>query len=81
LRVTHDHVAIWSVGPEPQRLAAHARADRRGRWMVDEMHWSGLPGAGGTAPSAGALIIELNRSPAQPVARRDLGLYDRAAAR
>ena len=42
-RVTHDAVAIWSLGPEPTLLATHARARRKGAWVVDRAHWDGLP--------------------------------------
>ncbi len=48
LRVTKDQVAIWSLGREPECLATHPRADRRGRWVVDPRHWDGLPA--GQAP-------------------------------
>jgi hypothetical protein len=79
LRVTAAEVAIWNTGPGAELLATHRRAERRGQWVIDEAHWNGLPGAGGTPPSPGALIIELNRA-AAPVAHRALAVYDEAAA-
>ena len=45
LRVTPAEVAIWSLGRQPQLLATHPRATRRGSWQVDQTHWDGLPGS------------------------------------
>jgi hypothetical protein len=84
-RVTHDTVAIWTVGPEPILLATHARARRKGSWVVDPAHWDGLPWAPGAAdlpPCEAVGPAELDpvlaRIPkaATPVARRDLTTYD-----
>ncbi len=84
-RVTHDTVAIWTLGPEPQLLATHARARRKGAWVVDRSHWDGLPHApeAATLPPCEAVSPdELEpvwaRIPkaATPVARRDLATYD-----
>lgn len=91
LRVTPETVAIWTTGPEPRRLATHARSHRRGSWVVDPAHRVGLPrgnhGALGLPPcaeDAGELPPELARLPwvaSTVVARRDLATYDRAGRR
>jgi hypothetical protein len=83
-RVTADAVAIWSPGPEPALLATHARARRKGTWVVDRSHWDGLPAAPDAAPlppcerAGEGLDPALARMPkaATPVARRDLATYD-----
>ena len=84
-RVTHDAVAIWSLGPEPVLLATHERSRRKGAWVVDRSHWDGLPFAPGATelpPCAAVGPDELEpvwaRIPkaATPVARRDLASYD-----
>ncbi len=89
LRVTADTVAIWTPGAEPTLLATHDRARTRGSWMVDPAHWDGLPD-GRTRTSADDLVAPIrdeaelmaSRSAlaAVPVARRDLGTYDRIGA-
>lgn len=83
LRVSPEEVAIWSLGADPRLLATHARARRRGSWIVDPTHWDGLPdrrhpGAGPADPPAAALGDEFARIPAAdtPVARRDPATYD-----
>jgi hypothetical protein len=43
LRVTPAEVAVWSLGRHPRLLATHARAAGRGAWVVNEVHWDGLP--------------------------------------
>ena len=82
-RVTHDTVAIWTLGPEPTLLATHRRSRRRGAWVVDRSHWDGLPAAPEAVDlppceSAGGLEPVWARIPkaTTPVARRDLGTYD-----
>ena len=84
-RVTHDAVAIWTLGPSPQLLATHARSRRKGAWVVDPSHWDGLPHApeATTLPPCEAVgPDELEpvwaRIPkaATPVGRRDLATYD-----
>ena len=84
-RVTCDRVAIWSLGPEPTLLATHARARRKGTWVVDRSHWDGLPAAPGAVelPACEAVGAEglepvWARIPkaTTPVARRDLATYD-----
>ncbi len=84
-RVTHDAVAIWTLGPEPALLAAHRRSRRRGAWVVDRAHWDGLPSAPEAVElpaceRAGGLELEpvWARIPkaATPVARRELATYD-----
>lgn len=82
-RVTHDAVAIWSLGPSPVLLATHRRARRRGSWVVDRAHWDGLPSAPEATElppceSAGWLEPVWARIPkaTTPVARRDLATYD-----
>jgi hypothetical protein len=84
-RVTHDAVAIWTLGPEPTLLATHQRSRRRGAWVVDRAHWDGLPwapessdrppceSAGGELEPVWARIPQA----ATPVARRDLATYDK----
>ncbi len=83
--VTHDTVAIWNLGPEPQLLATHRRSRRKGAWMVDRSHWDGLPHApeAATLPPCEAVgPDELEpvwaRIPkaATPVGCRDLATYD-----
>jgi transposase len=52
VRVTPATVAIHALtaGPdESTLLAVHARAERRGSWVVDERHWDGLPDGTGRA--------------------------------
>jgi transposase len=84
-RVTHDTVAIWTLGPEPTLLATHARARRKGSWVVDRSHWDGLP----WAPSATSLppceavgpdavdpLLARIPKATTPVARRELTTYD-----
>jgi hypothetical protein len=84
LRVTPGEVAIWTLGADPQLLAVHARAARRGAWVIDETHWDGLPdGArpevGPAAESQPVAQLPLLADHAQPsVGRRDLGCYDLA---
>jgi transposase len=51
LRVTPAEVAIWSLGRQPQLLATHPRATRRGSWQVDQIHWDGLPGSAAPRPA------------------------------
>ncbi len=83
-RVTHDTVAIWTLGPEPTLLATHARARHKGSWVVDPAHWDGLPWAPGAAlpPCAAVGADELDPLLARipkattPVARRELATYD-----
>jgi len=88
LRVTPEEVAIWSLGCEPQLLATHARAQARGSWVVDEVHWDGLPdGRGGNAGPAlplpeplpddvlAGLLVRFAAA-SVPVARRDIAAYD-----
>ncbi len=84
-RVTHDTVAIWTLGPEPALLATHARARRKGSWVVDRSHWDGLPWAPKAAqlPPCEAVGPDevdplLARIPkaTTPVARRELTTYD-----
>jgi transposase len=84
LRITKDEVAIFTLGSEPQHLATHARAPRRGSWVVDEEHWDGLPHGTraheGPSASAGAKRSR-NDQPPLPgsgtiVARRALSAYD-----
>jgi hypothetical protein len=73
LRATPEAVAIWSLGVEPQRLATHPRARRRGSWVVDEAHWDGLPD--GRGPHAAPV------SSAEPLSQGELsGLLARFAA-
>jgi len=43
LRVDVETAAIWTPGAEPRLLATHARAHCRGTWIVDPVHWDGLP--------------------------------------
>ncbi len=84
-RVTHDTVAVWTLGPEPTPLATHSRARRKGSWVVDRSHWDGLP----WAPSATSLppceavgpeeldpLLARIPKATTPVARRDLTTYD-----
>ena len=84
-RVTHDHVAIWTVGAEPVLLATHGRSRHKGAWVVDPDHWDGLPWAPGAAQLPPCEAVGPNelepvwaRIPkaATPVARRDLATYD-----
>ncbi len=83
-RVTHDSVAIWTLGPAPELLATHRRSRRKGAWVVDRSHWDGLPHAPEAAlpPCETVASDELEpvwaRIPkaATPVARRDLATYD-----
>jgi transposase len=84
-RVTHDHVAIWTLGSEPVLLATHHRAHRKGAWVVNRAHWDGLPNAPGAAELPPCEAVGPNelepvwaRIPkaATPVARRDLATYD-----
>jgi hypothetical protein len=42
VRAEADTVTIHAVGGGPQ-LAGHARATRRGSWVIDPAHWDGLP--------------------------------------
>lgn len=92
LRVTPGEVAIWTLGAEPRLLARHARARARGSWVVCEAHWDGLPDGRGphTGPAAplpeplaedqlAGLLAHLAAA-AVPVARRDIGSYDRLFA-
>jgi transposase len=85
--VTHDTVAIWTIGPHPQLLATHRRSRRRGAWVVDRTHWDGLPAAPDAAAlppcerdvdDHGGLDPVWARIPkaATPVARRALSVYD-----
>ncbi len=84
LRVTRSEVAIWSLGPQPQPLAAHRRARSRGSWVVEEAHWDGLPALGDSAVELVAPVCandaELMASRSAKahiaVARRDLATYD-----
>ena len=84
-RVTHDAVAIWTLGPSPELLATHRRSRRKGAWVVDRSHWDGLPHAPGAADlppceavGRGELEPVWARIPkaATPVARRELSTYD-----
>jgi hypothetical protein len=50
LRVTPTQVAIWSLGPSQELLATHPRATGRGGWVVDQLHWDGLPNRADTQP-------------------------------
>jgi transposase len=50
LRVTPAEVTIWSLGPGQLQLAVHARAARRGAWVVDQAHWDGLPNRADAQP-------------------------------
>ena len=87
LRVTPEQVAIWSLGGEPRLLARHPRAKERGRWVVDEAHWDGLPDGRGAHAGPATPLPEplpddvlaglLVRFAADvPVARRDIASYD-----
>jgi transposase len=84
-RVTHDNVAIWTLGPTPQLLATHRRSRRKGAWVVDRSHWDGLPHAPEAAvppcETVGADELEPVRAripkAATPVGRRDLTTYDK----
>lgn len=88
LRVTNDTVAMWTTGEEPEHLATHRRSRRRGAWVIDPAHRVGLPAGGhrrlpalpACDADAAELPPELARLPwvTTPVARRDLGSYDRA---
>jgi transposase len=83
LRVTPGEVAIWTLGADPQRLATHPRAARRGAWVVDQAHWEGLPDGTGSelGPPAQEQPVAQLPLPARdqpPVGRRDLGTYDLA---
>jgi transposase len=42
VRAEAGMVTIHAIGGGPQ-LAAHARATRRGSWVIDPAHWDGLP--------------------------------------
>lgn len=42
VRVEADTVTIYATGGGPL-LATHARAARRGSWVIDPAHWDGLP--------------------------------------
>jgi transposase len=84
-RVTPDHVTIWTLGPSPVLLATHERSPRKRAWVVDPVHWDGLPHAPGAADLPPCEAVGPNelepvwaRIPkaATPVARRDLGVYD-----
>lgn len=89
LRVTRDEVAVWTLGGEPELLAAHVRARTRGSWVTDPSHWDGLPDGtrphqGPTAapaaapdPEGDALATLIVRAAAVEVARRHPGAYDR----
>ncbi len=88
-RVTHDRVAIWTLGPEPALLATHERSRHKGAWVVERSHWDGLASAPEVAPlppceRAGGVDLEpvWARIPkaATPVARRDLSTYDAVGA-
>lgn len=88
LRVTPEEVRIFTLGAEPHLLAVHRRARQRGRWVVEEAHWDGLPDgrgshAGPQAPlpeplPAGELAALMVRFAAVevPVAHRDIASYD-----
>lgn len=86
LRVTPEEVRIFTLGAEPRLLATHRRARERGRWVVDERHWDGLPDgrgphAGPAAPLPARAKEELagllgRFAATVPVARRDIGCYD-----
>lgn len=85
LRITADQIAIYTLGADPTHLATHARARRKGSWVVDPTHWDGLPGGPDRGPThtprdhdveadrLGALVVD--------VARRSLADYDRAASK
>jgi transposase len=83
-RVTHDAVAIWSLGPEPTLLATHARSPRKGAWVVDRAHWDGLPWAPESSPPPPCASDGDELEPVwaripkadTPVGRRDLPTYD-----
>jgi hypothetical protein len=68
--------------PAPSPVG-HPRAHERGRWIVDEAHWDGLPDGRGphAGPAAAPAADEelaglLGRFAAVPVARRDITSYD-----
>jgi transposase len=72
LRVTPAEVAIWSLGRQPQLLATHPRAPRRGAWQVDQTHWDGLPGSDERPPPCTG-DCELAPAPAPEPAQLTLG--------
>lgn len=88
LRVTPEKVCIFTVGPEPEFLAGHERARVRGSWVIDPLHWEGLPT--GAAPGSALADADFLRPLPEPewlaspslaasvsVARRDLATYDK----
>lgn len=82
LRITREHVAIHTIGAEPVHLATHRRASLRGSWVVDPLHWDGLPdrtrpAAGPTdAPTGAADATDPVAAGIVAVARRELATYD-----
>ena len=45
VRITHDDIAVYTLGATPLHLHTHRRARVKGSWVVDERHWDGLPGS------------------------------------
>lgn len=84
LRVTADEVRAFTIGAAPARLATHARARRKGSWVVDPAHWDGLPDrahahAGPTTPPPSDRDRDADEiaKGVVLVARRALSTYDR----
>ena len=88
VRVTSEHVHLHRVGGNTALLATHPRSRIKGTWMVDEMHWAGLPT--GTTPRENEVIAILRDEPALIASRsrnalvvvhhRDLSFYHRVGA-
>lgn len=84
LRITKDQVHIYTLGSEPQHLATHLRASRRGTWVVDQSHWDGLPDGSQPHEGPGDAASRKRAEDDQPapsgagtiVARRALSTYD-----
>lgn len=55
LRVSGDTVAVHALAVDGGGvLATHPRAERRGQWVIDEAHWTGLPDGRTRATTAAA---------------------------
>ena len=67
VRAAAGQVAIYALpGDGGGLLAVHARAPRRGSYVVDQAHWDGLPDGHTRAVTAGARC----RQPGRPAAGR-----------
>ena len=62
VQVRARQVAIYALpGDGGGLLAVHARAPRRGSYVVDQAHWDGLPGGHTRAVTAGGPVPPASR--------------------